>query len=156
MCAELGGDGMRRMLLNILGGDEVGLKYKTGEFVVGETLPIKIEYITIEHGLGEVPFLFAFVTDVTGEEESGTTLSMFMNTGLVTRYTSSVSKQWSEVGNTISDDGTNAVVNVNPNSPVYGVRSVDENQITIYRYGSKHNLISGKTYKWIAIADWRA
>ena len=153
MCAELGGDGMRRMLLDILraGGDEVGLKYKTGEFI-GDGSLVK----TIEHGLGEVPFLFAFITDVTGEETARTTSSMFMNTGLATRYTSSASKQWSEVGNTILNDGTNAVSNVSPSSAGYGVQSVDENQIRFVRYGSNQNFIDGKTYKWIAIADWRS
>lgn len=153
MCAELGGDGMRRMLLNILraGGDEVGLKYKTGEFIGDGKVAV-----TIEHGLGEVPFLFAFVTDVTGEETAGTTSGMFMNTGLATRYTSSASKQWSEVGNIISTDGVNAVQNISPSSTGYGVQYVDENQIQFVRYGSNQNFIDGKTYKWIAIADWRS
>ena len=127
-----------------------GMKYKTGEFVGNG-----VTSVTIEHGLGEVPFLFAFVTDVTGEETAGTTSGMFMNTGLATRYTSSTSKQWSEVGNTIATDGVNAVSNVSPSSGAYGVLSVDENQISFMRYASNQNFISGKTYKWIAIADWR-
>lgn len=126
------------------------MKYKTGEFVGKGELSV-----TIEHGLGEVPFLFAFVAEVTDEETVGTTSLMFMNTGLTTRYTSSVSKQWSEVGNIISTDGVNDVLNISPSSIAYGVISVDENQIKINRYASNYNFISGKTYKWIAIADWR-
>ena len=133
----------------IIEGEE-GMKYKTGEIVAGET-----NYLTIEHGLGEVPFLFAFVTDVTGEEESGTTLGMFINTELKTRYTSVVSKQWSEVGNIIATDGVNAVQNISPSSVGYGVQMVDENQIKFARYSANQNFILGKTYKWIAIADWR-
>lgn len=126
-----------------------GMKYKTGEIIGNGAASI-----TIEHGLGEVPFLVAFVAEAEGET-AGTTSGMFMNTGLTTRYTSSVSKQWSEVGNIISADGVNAVWNVNPNSALYGVYSVDENQIVINQYGSKQVFVSGKVYKWIAIADWR-
>lgn len=129
---------------------EADMKYKTGEYVGNGAVTI-----TIEHGLGEVPFLFAFVAEVTGEETAGTTSGMFMNTGLATRYTSSFSKQWSEVGNTIATDGANAVWNVSPSSVGYGVQEVDENQIRIVRYATNQNFISGKTYKWIAIADWR-
>lgn len=142
---------MRRMLLNILGDDGVGLKYKTGEFVGNGAASI-----TIDHGLGEVPFLFAFVTGVTGEETSGTTSGMFMNTGLDTRYTTSVFKRWSEVGNIIINDGTGTVSNINPSSASYGVQEVDENQIQFKKYGVNHSFIEGKVYKWIAIADWRA
>lgn len=133
----------------IMEGEE-NMKYKTGEFVGDGKAAV-----TIEHGLGEVPFLFAFFTDVTGEETAGTTSGMFMNTGLATRYTSTISKQWSEVGNTIATDGVNAVSNINPSSALYGVYSVDENQITINQYGNKQVFVSGKVYKWIAIADWR-
>lgn len=139
----------RRMLMEIMQGVE-GMKYKTGEFVGNGTA-----LADIEHGLGEVPFLFAFITDVTGEETAGTTSGMFMNTGLTTRYTSSVSKQWSEVGNTINTDGVNDVYNISPNSSSYGFYQVDENIIKIMQYGSKQVFISGKIYKWIAIADWR-
>ena len=129
----------------------MGLKYTTGEFVgTGSTS------VSIEHGLGEAPFLFAFVSDVTGEETIGTTAGIIMNTGLATRYTTSVSKMHMEVGNTISTDGKNAVTNVNLTSGAYGISSIDENVININRYGSNQNFISGKTYKWIAIADWRA
>lgn len=134
-----------------IGGNEMGLKYKTGEIEGNGTASI-----TIEHGLGEVPFLFAFATDVTGEETAGTVSGMFMNTGLTTRYTSTVFKQWSEVGNIIVNDGTNTVSNINPNSVAYGIQSVDENQINIGQYGSNQKFIAGKVYKWIAIADWRA
>lgn len=144
---------MRRRLLEMLGleGDDMGLKYKTGEFE-GNGLTTAI----IEHGLGEVPFMFAMVTDVTGEEGAGTTAAMFLNTGLATRYTSTASKQWSEVGNIIATDGASAVQNISPSSASYGVNSVDENEIKIIRYASNQNFISGKTYKWIAIADWRS
>lgn len=139
----------RRMMMAIMEGVE-GMKYKTGEFVGNGAVSV-----TIEHGLGEVPFLFAFVAEVTGEETAGTTSAMFMNTGLATRYTTSVSKQWSEVGNTIATDGVNAVWNASPSSAGYGVQSVDENQIKFIRYGSNQNFIAEKVYKWIAIADWR-
>lgn len=139
----------RRMMMAIMEGEE-DMKYKTGEFVGNGSM-----FADIEHGLGEVPFLFAFIADVNGEETVGTTSAMFMNTGLATRYTSSVSKQWSEVGNIIATDGVNAVWNVNPNNALYGVYSVDENQIVINQYGNKQVFVSGKVYKWIAIADWR-
>lgn len=139
----------RLMMMEIMKGVE-GMKYKTGEFVGNGSM-----FADIEHGLGEVPFLFAFVAEVTGVETVGTTSGMFMNTGLTTRYTSTVSKQWLEVGNIINTDGVNDVSNINPSSASYGVYSVDENQITINQYGNKQVFVSGKVYKWIAIADWR-
>lgn len=150
MLSELGGELMRRMLLSEEALEEMGLKYTTGEFDGTGSGDV-----TINHGLGEVPFLFAFTADVTGEETAGTVAGMFMNTGLATRYTSSASKQWSEVGNIILNDGANIVSNISPSSASYGVYSVDENQICIIRYGANQNFINGKVYKWIAIADWR-
>lgn len=140
---------VRRMMLGSEFG-EMGLRYKIGEIEGNGRGDI-----TIEHGLGEVPLLFAMITDVTGEETAGTVAGMFMNTGLATRYTSSVSKKWSDVGNIIVNDGANIVSNISPSSTSYGVYSVDENQICIMRYGANQNFIAGKTYKWIAVADWR-
>lgn len=140
---------VRRMMLESEFG-EMGLRYKTGEIEGNGT-----GSITIEHGLGEVPFLFAFVSSVTGEETDGTVAGMCMNTGLKTRYTSTASKMLMDIGNIIYTDGVNTVANTNPSSASYGVNSVDETHINITRYSANQNFISGKVYKWIAIADWR-
>ena len=129
---------------------EMGLRYKTGEIEGNGRGDI-----TIEHGLGEVPLIFAMITDVTGEEDSGTTSTIFLNTGLKSRYTTTFSKNWSEVGNIIVSDKVNDVSNINPTSAAYGIQSVDDNKISINQYGSKQYFLSGKVYKWIAVADWR-
>lgn len=150
MLSELGGDGMRRRVLSELGLEECGLKYTTGEFVGNGS-----GLITVEHGLGEVPFIFAFIAEP--ENETLCTLSgIFMNTGLVSYYTSSVTKQFMETGSIAKSYGDNTVLIQKPSSTAYGVRNVDENEITILQYASKHIFINGKVYKWIAIADWRA
>lgn len=141
---------MRRRVLSELGLEECGLKYTTGEFVGnGSTL------ITVEHGLGEVPFIFAFIAEPENET-LGTLSGVFMNTGLVSYYTSSVTKQFMETGSTANSYGDNTVLIQKPSSAAYGVGNVYENEITISQYASKHIFINGKVYKWIAIADWRA
>lgn len=140
---------VRRMMLGSEFG-EMGLRYKIGEIEGNGRGDI-----TIEHGLGEVPLLFAMITDVTGEEDSGTTSTVLLNTGLKSRYTTTFSKNWSEVGNIIASDEVNDVTNINPTSAVYGIQYVDDNKISINPYGSKQYFLSGKVYKWIAVADWR-
>lgn len=140
---------MRRRMIKEL--ETMGLKYKTGEFIgEGEA------QVTIEHNLGEVPLLLAFFSDEIGDETSGTFGGMLLNTGVATRYTSTVSKEWSEVGVSMVNDGTNVLANGSPSSKAYGVQSIDENMVDIVQYGNKQNFISGKVYHWIAIADWRS
>lgn len=151
MCTELGGDGMiRRRLLSELGQEECGLKYTTGEFVGNGLIQI-----IVEHGLGEVPFIFAFIAEPENET-LGTLSGIFMNTGLVSYYTSSVTKQFMEIGSIVNSYVDNTVSIQKPTSAAYGVINVDENEITIFQYASKHIFINGKVYKWIAIADWRS
>lgn len=128
----------------------MGLKYTTGEFTGANT-----SNVTIEHGLGEVPFLFAFVAELESET-SGTISGIFMNTGLTTRYTTSVFKNWFNSG-TIAIEAENADVAIStPTSVAYGVKSVDAEKITINQNANNHGFIFGKKYHWIAIADWRA
>ena len=141
---------MRRLLLNEEVLDEMGLKYTKGEFV-GDGLG----KVTIEHGLGEVPLLFAFLGNEIGEETTGTFSGMLLNLDVATRYTTALSKNWADLGTCMVNDGTNVLMNVNPNSMAYGVIDIDENSVVVNVYGSKQYFISGKTYKWIAIADWR-
>lgn len=136
----------RMMMMDKMEGDGK-LKYKTGKFV-GDGLG----FVTIEHGLGEIPFLFAFIGDA-GEETSGTISGIFMNTSVATNYTSALQKNWFDCG--CRANGENAAYIATPNSIAYGVENVDENQIKINKYGGNNIFISGKIYKWIAIADWR-
>lgn len=136
----------RMMTMDKMEGDGK-LKYKTGEFIGSGSGDV-----IIEHGLGEIPFLFAFIGDA-GEETSGMLSGIFMNTSVTTNYTTVLQKKWLDCG--CKANGGNTAYTVSPNSTSYGIMSVDENQIHINRYGSGQNFISGKTYKWIAIADWR-
>lgn len=129
----------------------MGVKYKTGEFV-GDGF----RSVTIEHGLGEVPFLFVFVGDEIDNETSGMFSGMWMNTGVATRYTTTVSKDWIDCGATVLNDGTNAITALLTSSKAYGVQSVDKNTISIACYANSQNFTAGKTYHWIAIADWRS
>lgn len=136
------------MMLAAMEGD-TDMNIKTGEFVgAGEI------YVDIEHGLGEIPFLFAFIGEnPTADETSGTLGGMWMNTGVTTNYTSTATKNFIDVGCKATGEDT-AYIQA-PISTAYGVQAADESTITIYRYANNQNFISGKTYKWIAIADWR-
>lgn len=139
---------IRRMLLSESELNTMGLKYTTGECIGrGEV------NVSIEHGLGETPFLFAFIGE-SGEETSGTLAGVFMNTGITTNYTTALTKEWIDIG--CRSNGIDTAYMLMPNSISYGVFSIDENKIVINQYSSRQLFISGKTYKWIAIADWRA
>lgn len=137
------------MILAAMEGDTGDMNIKTGEFVGNGT-----GTLTIEHGLGEVPLLFAFVGEnPTADETSGTLGGVWMNTGIATNYTSAITKNFIDVGCKATGEDTAYIQT--PTSTAYGVQTADESTIEICRYANNQNFISGKTYKWIAIADWR-
>lgn len=108
--------------------------------------------VTINHNLGVIPKVFAFIADHDGETE-GTMAGAMINTGVPTDYTTAISKTWSDSGAIFKSDGKAQQAAVT--SMAYGVTSIDENKIVVSRYAANQNFVQGKEYSWIAISDWR-
>ena len=137
----------RRVILNAIENSDDVL------VATGEIQGAVQKSIIIEHNLGKIPLIFAIYTedDIT-DTASGTVSEIVLNTGRKTRYTSTVSKQWSEIGTIIATDGVNEVANIATSSTSYGIWLIDDEKVELYKANSSSNFISGKTYKWIAIA----
>ena len=125
---------------------------KSAQCATGEFTATGQKEVTIYHGLGTAPKVFALYTDDEVTEEKGVINSVLLNSGKQTRYTSAVSKAWTEYYAVALSDGVNDAACLQLSSALYGVQSIDAEKIVIDQPGYGQVFLDGKTYKWIAIA----
>lgn len=123
------------------------MKSDTGEFLATGQI-----VVTIYHNLGVTPTIFALYTEDEVTNAKGTINTILFNSGKKTRYTSAVSKSWSECSATISSDGVNDVAYAAISSVAYGVQVINEEKIVINQPANGQVFVAGKNYKWVAIA----